>query len=86
MNDTSPQIAAKLREMILQKLPEERLRMGCSMFDFSKKLVMVGISRKNPYASRVILRIELFRKFYGNDFSRIQQEKIIAHLVRNSSQ
>ena len=84
MNDTSQRIAAKLREMILQKLPEERLRMGCSMFDFSKQLVIVGISRDNPYASRSLLRIELFRRFYGNDFSPIQQEKIVAHLVRNS--
>ena len=83
MNDTSPRIAAKMREMILQKLPEERLRMGCSMYDFSKQLVIAGILREHLNASPSLLIRELFKSFYGNDFTPLQQEKIIRCLVRD---
>lgn len=86
MNDTSPRMVARMRDMILQKLPEERLRLGCSMFDFSKKLVTMGILREHPDASPTLVRKELFQRFYGDDFDARQQEKIVSHLVQNSSE
>ena len=82
MNDTSLRMTAKMREMFLQKLPEERLRLGCSMYDFSKQLVVNALLRENPDLSETALRPELFRRFYGNDFDVIHQQKIVNHLTR----
>jgi len=70
-----------MREMIRRKTPEERLRMGCSMFDFSKSLVVNAILRERPNLSPAELRGELFLRFYGNDFAPARREKILAHLA-----
>lgn len=84
MNDTSPKMMAKMEEMLRQKSPPERLRMGCSMFDLAKQLVCSSILRKNPDLSSAELRRDLFLRIYGNDFSVIQQEEIIKYLKRSA--
>ncbi len=80
MNDTHPKIMEKVREMIRAKAPAERLAMGCSMYDFSKRLVASSILRENPNLPPAARRRELFLKFYGNDFDDLRKEKIIQHL------
>jgi len=81
MNDTTPQMTLKMREMILQKSPQERLALGCSMYDFSKQLVKNALLRQNADLSPAHLRRELFLKFYGNDFSLEEQQKIMRTLT-----
>lgn len=83
MKDTSPRANQKIVEMMLQKAPEERLALGCSMFDFSKQLVTDSLKEETPSLSPASLRRELFLRFYGNDFDRTQQEKILSHLIRS---
>ena len=80
MNDTSPQMAEKMRELIRSKTPEERLKMGCSMYDLSKRLVTHAILESHPTLSSAGLRRELFLKFYGGDFDSVQRQKILASL------
>jgi len=80
MHDTSPHMIEKVYEMIREKLPEERLKMGFSMYATSKHLVTCAIRRENPHISETELRQELFLKFYGGDFDPEQKEKILAHL------
>jgi len=80
MNDTSPQIAEKMRELIQKKTPEERLKMGCSMYDFSKQLVIHSILESQPGLSITELRRELFLRFYGNDFNPGKRQEILKHL------
>ena len=80
MNDTTPQIAARMEDMFRKKSPSQRLSMGCSMFDLSKKLVKGSVLGKNPTASQAVLCKELFLKFYGTDFDSIKQQKILKHL------
>lgn len=82
MEDTSPEIAEKVREMIRMKTPEERFKMGCSMYETSRYLVIRSILENNPHISPVGLQKELFLKFYGNDFDLAEQEKILAHFER----
>ena len=81
MNDTSPEMEEKMREMIRAKTPEERLRMGCSMYDFSKSLVLHAILENSPGLSPGGIRRELFLRFYGDDFTSTQREKILACLA-----
>lgn len=80
MNDTSPKMKEKMIEMIQAKTPEERLAMGCSMFDFSKQLVLSSLKMRKPPLSSQELRRELFLRFYGCDFGYAAKKKILEHL------
>ena len=80
MNDTSPKMAEKMRELIRGKTPEERLKMGCSMYDLSKRLGIHSILASRPGLSPANLRGELFLKFYGDDFDAVKRQKILAYL------
>jgi hypothetical protein len=84
MNDTSSHITQKIYEMIQQKTPTERLEMGISMYETSRSLIIWSILNDQPDISKSELKVELFLRFYGNDFSLEQREKIIAHLRLNS--
>lgn len=79
MDDTTPDISQKIREMIRMKPPIERLKMGCSMYETSRYLITRAIMEKNPHISKSALRQELFLRFYGNDFDPISREKILKH-------
>ena len=70
---------------MLKKSPQERLLMGASMHDFSKKLVKSSILEKNPKITPSDLLAQLFLRFYGNDYDPIQREKIVDYLTRNVS-
>jgi len=84
MNDTSVEMSRKMSEMIQKKLPLERLKMGSSMYDMSKRLVIQTLLKNNPYLSTADLRQEIFQKFYGNDFTPETAEKIKEHLRKVS--
>lgn len=84
MDDTSPEIAEKLREMYAKKTPFERHQMGWSMWLTSKQLIICAILRENPNISKAGLRREVFLRFYGEDFNLEEREKIIAHLEQHA--
>lgn len=69
MNDTSPEMAEKMRELFRKKTPLERVLMGCSMHATSRYLITCAILRDNPTISKKELRREVFMRFYGNDFT-----------------
>ena len=75
MNDTSLKMMAKMEEMLRAKAPSERLRMGCSMFNLSKRIVKGSILRENLSISGLDFREALFLKFYRSDFGPVQQKK-----------
>jgi len=79
MNDTSPEIAKKIREMFQKKSSFERLKMGFSMHQTSKYLVSCGIDKNTPLYSAADLRQRLFLNFYGNDFDPKARQKIFDH-------
>lgn len=80
MNDTSPLMEKKMRELILKKTPSERVLMGCSMYETSRYLIKRFILENNPSISEKELRVEMFLKFYKDDFSAEECEKIVKHL------
>ena len=79
MNDTTPEMEEKMREMMATKTPDERLQMSYSMHATSKLLVTHAILRENPSISKLDLKKELFLKFYKDDFSLEEREKILAY-------
>lgn len=80
MRDTTPDIERKMCEMIQKKLPIERLKMGCSMYETSRYLITRAILQRNPGITKTDFRKELFLKFYGGDFDQATRDKIMKHL------
>lgn len=83
MQDTSPKMEAKWREMMMAKSPIERLKMGMSMFRTSQELAIRFIKEQNPDITPAQLRQELFLKFYRDDFTEKQREKILKYLEKD---
>jgi hypothetical protein len=84
MDDTSPEIREKVFAMLREKTPEERLKMGGSMCQTSRYLVSLAILRDNPHISLVDFRKEIFLKYYRDDFSPEEQQKIFQHLAAHT--
>ncbi len=80
MNDTSEKVDAYFRGLLMKKSPQERLRMGCSMFDTAKAIVRSSILERNPKSSSRKIKREIFLRFYGQDFQQEQRRKILETL------
>lgn len=76
MNDTHPEIAARSRDLMRAKSNEQRLLMGCSMFDAAKQIVQSAIYAQHPAITPEEMRKEIFLRFYGQEFTRTDREKI----------
>ncbi len=81
MNDTDPEIALKFREMMLKKSPEERLKMGCSMFSFSKAIVKSSILQETGNVQPSELKKKLFLRFYAKEMDEKSKEKIVKYFT-----
>lgn len=80
MNDTNPKVLFRFRQMLMAKKPQERLLMGCSMFDAAKKIVRSAILEQQPDISPKRMKAEIFLRFYGEEFSGTEKEKILNRL------
>jgi len=76
MNDTHPEVAAQFRDLMVAKSNEERLLMGCSMYDTAKQIVQSAIYSQRPGITPEAMKKEIFLRFYGLEFSRADKEKI----------
>ena len=77
MNDTSLKASEQFQRLLMRKRPEERLRMGCSMFDAAKTMAMSSILGQFPGISSMDMKKKIFLRFYKEEFSEIQREKIL---------
>ena len=85
MNDTSPLVESVFLEMMMRKSGQERLMMGFSMFEMARKQVVASIKRDNPNVGTKDIRREIFLRFYGQDFSLEEREKILCKLGLSSN-
>jgi len=74
MNDTSPEIEQKMHEMIMARSGEERLRMGASMFESAKAIIISSLPKNLPEDE---LRRQLFRRIYGSPLEVFLAEDLI---------
>ena len=82
MNDTSPEMEARFRAMVMARPPGgERLRVVSEMFDLTRSLLIAGIRAARPDITEPELRQELFLRYYGDEFSLEQREKILAAIA-----
>ena len=77
MNDTTPEIRDKIDNIYKNKSGEEKLLIALSMFETARELVISSLPRN---LSEKELRKELFLRFYENDFSINEKEKILSNL------
>ena len=56
MNDTHPEVVAQFRDLMKAKSNEQRLLMGCSMFDTAKQIVQSAIYSQRPEISPEVMR------------------------------
>ncbi len=81
MNDTHPDVAIRFRELMMRKSGEQRLLMGCSMYDTAKQIVRSAIYNSRPGITDAELKKEIFLRFYGQEFSQADREKYLSVLA-----
>jgi len=60
MNDTHPEAAARFQSLMRLKSNEERLLMGCSMYDTAKRIVKDAILNQSPEITPQRMKKEIF--------------------------
>lgn len=65
MNDTDYRIERLYREMLRKKSPEERLRMGFSMFRFASELLLSSLNKES--LSPEDLKQKVLLRLYGRN-------------------
>jgi hypothetical protein len=80
VNDTSDEIRARYREMLLRLPGEERLAMACRMFDTARAIVRAGLGEPADTKDSPDTREAIFRRFYGRDFDETTAARIVARL------
>ena len=81
MNDTHPDVAIRFRDIMMSKTGQQRLLMGCSMYDTAKKIVRSAIYNNRPEITDEEMKKEIFLRFYGNEFSQANREKFLSALM-----
>ena len=66
------------RNIMAEKTGEERMIMGFSMLNFARRIVLSSIEKGASDGER---RRKLFLRFYRNDFSQEEQDKILERLA-----
>ena len=77
MKDTSASMERVMSGRLMAGSGEERLKMGCSMFDMAKELVLASLPACSPQEKRR----HLFLRFYGSDFDADRRDRILAYLA-----
>ena len=81
MQDTSQKVKNIYHDILMAKTPEERFKMGASMFDAAKQIVRSSILNKDQNISDQELRKKIFLRFYGHEFSPQKLKRILNSLA-----
>jgi len=77
MDDTSPKIAAMVRQMLLARSGTERLAMGSQMFEVARTIMLASLP---PGLSELEIKRRICERLYGDQvnlaaFSKRLQER-----------
>lgn len=64
VNDTSPEMERRVRELMMNRSGDERLKMASDMFNAARTLVMASLSSQ---FSELEARVQLCERFYGGE-------------------
>ena len=68
--------------MMMEKSGQERMKMWFSMFNMARGQVIASIKRNNPGIDTKDLKNEIFLRFYAQDFSPEERDKILRHISK----
>ena len=74
MTDTSPELAALVRQKLMAKSGEERFLMGVQMFDAARAMVMASLPTG---LSSDELRQQLFQRLYGQPMPTAKLRRVL---------
>ncbi len=69
MDDTSPEVKALVREMLMSRSGEERFVMGALMFDAAREIIIASIPHDLPTRE---FKGKLFERIYGFSLESVQ--------------
>ena len=69
MNDTTPEVAALMRELLMRRSGAERFVMGALMFDAARELIIASLPPNLPAAE---FKRRLFERVYGDSLPTLQ--------------
>ena len=75
--DTSPDIEARYRRMILARSPSERIVMACGMLDVARATILAALPDGADERSR---RVLLFERMYSRDFDPQTAREVVSRL------
>ena len=81
MTDTPDFIRKKQIEIFLSKSETDKWRLGMGMIDEVWHSVKKSISIEKPHLSQAELMVELFRRYYRNDFTALELNTISKKLL-----
>lgn len=81
VKDTSPDMEAEYRAMLLSRPGAERLAMASSMFDSVREMAERSIINAFPHIDRRELRRRLFYRIYRDDFPPEEAERILGSIL-----
>ena len=79
MNDTTPEIAAIVRERLLSRPGAERVLIGSRMFDVARTIALASFPSD---LSEIETKLRLCERLYGNE---VNVEAYIEHLVQSKT-
>ena len=82
MKDTNILVESCFLEMMMERSGQERMKMGFSMFDMARRQVIASIKERNPNAGMNDIKKELFLRFYAQEFSPKEREKILNCIIK----
>jgi hypothetical protein len=78
MNDTHPDVTVRFKRLMMCKSGQQRLLMGCSMYDAARKIVQSAILAQRPAITPEEMKKEIFLRFYGQEFSQADKLKFFS--------
>jgi hypothetical protein len=82
MNDTQPDVDAKFAALFRQRSGSDRVRMACEMFDLARALLVADIKAQHPGIADAALRVKIFERMYGGDFTPDERVQLGARFHR----
>jgi hypothetical protein len=77
--DTSPEMAALYRRLLMERSPAERLRMACDMFGDARAIVRAGVMMSGV-TDPTEIKVQTFLRFYGRDLDEEMCHEIVRRL------
>ncbi len=84
MNDTPEHIERRYRELLMKLSPLRRLEMASEMSSAARIVMREGIRLERGALDEGELRVQMFMRLYGDEFSPERRERIIERIRRSA--